>query len=193
MPHYRFYGDKFPSIHFGLCDLCVDELQTIADTYGGKDDGMVDVYAFLADIFDLQPGYSLQPGSASKSGSVPYSATNPTDPPPPLRDSQSPPVSAPASTTPGVDTVDGKFGGVRDGAFSDGDGGNGGSDVGLGTKGGEYGNKTAALEAENARLKEDLAVFDLGFFEEVEDLKYSYVKLKRGAKKLAENQVGVVE
>ncbi|CAM9599986.1 unnamed protein product [Scytosiphon promiscuus] len=43
----------------------------------------------------------------------------------------------------------------------------------------------AALEEENARLRSELAVFDLGFFEEVEDLKYSYTSLKREADKLA--------
>lgn len=39
------------------------------------------------------------------------------------------------------------------------------------------------------RLKSELAVFDLGFFEEVEDLKYSYSKLKREAEKLAKPKV----
>lgn len=33
-------------------------------------------------------------------------------------------------------------------------------------------------------------MFDLGFFEEIEDLKYSYAKLKREAKQLAKTQVG---
>ncbi len=46
----------------------------------------------------------------------------------------------------------------------------------------------AAVEAENARLRSQLAVFDLGFFEEVEDLKYSYASLKREAEKLAKRQ-----
>lgn len=40
------------------------------------------------------------------------------------------------------------------------------------------------------RLKSELAVFDRGFFEEVEDLKYSYATLKREAGRLAANQVG---
>lgn len=39
------------------------------------------------------------------------------------------------------------------------------------------------------RLKSELAVFDLGFFEEIEDLKYSYKKLKREAEKLAKKEV----
>lgn len=34
-------------------------------------------------------------------------------------------------------------------------------------------------------------MFDLGFFEEVEDLKYSYAALKQEATKLANKQVGV--
>lgn len=33
-------------------------------------------------------------------------------------------------------------------------------------------------------------MFDLGFFEEVEDLKYSYATLKQEATKLANKQVG---
>ena len=45
-----------------------------------------------------------------------------------------------------------------------------------------------AAEQENARLRSELAVFDLGFFEEVEDLKYSYATLKREAEKLAKKQ-----
>lgn len=45
-----------------------------------------------------------------------------------------------------------------------------------------------AVEEENARLRSELAVFDLGFFEEVEDLKYSYATLKREAEKLAKKQ-----
>eukprot|EP00903_Cladosiphon_okamuranus_P019202 g17658.t2 len=44
------------------------------------------------------------------------------------------------------------------------------------------------VEEENARLRSELAVFDLGFFEEVEDLKYSYATLKREAEKLAKKQ-----
>eukprot|EP00752_Nemacystus_decipiens_P018631 g16705.t1 len=46
----------------------------------------------------------------------------------------------------------------------------------------------AAAEEENARLRAELAVFDVGFFEEVEDLKYSYAILKREAEKLAKKQ-----
>ena len=45
-----------------------------------------------------------------------------------------------------------------------------------------------AAEEENARLRSELEVFDLGFFEEVEDLKYSYATLKREAEKLAKKQ-----
>lgn len=45
-----------------------------------------------------------------------------------------------------------------------------------------------AVEEENARLRSELAVFDLGFFEEVEDLKYSYATLKREAERLAKKQ-----
>lgn len=45
----------------------------------------------------------------------------------------------------------------------------------------------AALAEENARLRSELSTFDLGFFEEVEDLKYSYASLKREAEKLAAN------
>ena len=41
----------------------------------------------------------------------------------------------------------------------------------------------------NTRLKSELAGFDLGFFEEVEDLKYSYAKLKREAEKMAKGKV----
>lgn len=39
------------------------------------------------------------------------------------------------------------------------------------------------------RLKGELEMFDLGFFEEVEDLKYSYSRLKREARKLGEKGV----
>jgi len=39
-------------------------------------------------------------------------------------------------------------------------------------------NKLALLEKENARLKAEMSVFDRDFFEEVEDLKYRYTKLK---------------
>lgn len=46
----------------------------------------------------------------------------------------------------------------------------------------------STVEEENARLRSELEVFDLGFFEEVEDLKYSYVALKREAEKLAKRQ-----
>ncbi|CAN0001395.1 unnamed protein product, partial [Ectocarpus sp. 13 AM-2016] len=45
--------------------------------------------------------------------------------------------------------------------------------------------ETAALQEENAKLRSELEVFDLGFFEEVEDLKYSYASLRREADKLA--------
>ncbi|CAM9306993.1 unnamed protein product [Ectocarpus fasciculatus] len=48
--------------------------------------------------------------------------------------------------------------------------------------------EAAALQEENARLRSELEVFDLGFFEEVEDLKYSYASLRREADKLARKQ-----
>lgn len=38
------------------------------------------------------------------------------------------------------------------------------------------------------RLRAELETFDLGFFEEVEDLKYSYAKLRREATRLAKKQ-----
>ena len=39
-------------------------------------------------------------------------------------------------------------------------------------------NRLSLLEQENARLKAEMSVFDRNFFEEVEDLKYRYTKLK---------------
>ncbi|CBJ27722.1 hypothetical protein Esi_0083_0058 [Ectocarpus siliculosus] len=48
--------------------------------------------------------------------------------------------------------------------------------------------EAAALQEENAKLRSELEVFDLGFFEEVEDLKYSYASLRREADKLARKQ-----
>lgn len=50
------------------------------------------------------------------------------------------------------------------------------------------GSAATVVEEENARLRSELAVFDVGFFEEVEDLKYSYATLKREAEKLAKKQ-----
>ena len=47
----------------------------------------------------------------------------------------------------------------------------------------------AAYDCPVPRLRSELAVFDLGFFEEVEDLKYSYATLKQEATKLANKQV----
>jgi hypothetical protein len=38
-----------------------------------------------------------------------------------------------------------------------------------------------AVAAENARLRAELDTFDLGFFEEIEDLKYAYASLRRAA------------
>jgi hypothetical protein len=35
------------------------------------------------------------------------------------------------------------------------------------------------LRAENAKLREELAAFDLDFFEEIEDLKYKYAETTR--------------
>lgn len=41
----------------------------------------------------------------------------------------------------------------------------------------------------NVRLRSELAMFDLRFFEEVEDIKYSYAKLKQEAETLARGKV----
>lgn len=48
---------------------------------------------------------------------------------------------------------------------------------------------TMLLRLTNVRLRSELAMFDLSFFEEVEDLKYSYTKLKREAETLARGKV----
>lgn len=63
------------------------------------------------------------------------------------------------------------------------------TDDGKVSRGTDGASAVVGLAEENAGLRAEVSSFDLGFFEEMEDLKYSYARLKREVEKLAGKEV----